>query len=149
MVWVLDASVALKLVLEEPESDLADRLYRSGPELVVPDFWLNEACNVIWLQAHRGLWSPEHARQGFAFIRDYLPQKKTSGMDLHGPALEIGLSIGHSPYDCLYAAFALEIGAERLVLSDKPFERALHRSGHAGLARLPITLGEWAAGSHH
>ena len=50
---VVDASVGLKWVLQEPDSHLADALARSGANLLVPDFWLNEATNVVWLQASR------------------------------------------------------------------------------------------------
>lgn len=47
MTLVVDASVGLKWVLDEPDSPAAKRLSRSGETLLVPDFWLNEACNVL------------------------------------------------------------------------------------------------------
>jgi predicted nucleic acid-binding protein len=51
---VVDASVGLKWVLQEADSPLAERLARSDVDLLVPDFWLHEACNVLWLQVRRG-----------------------------------------------------------------------------------------------
>jgi predicted nucleic acid-binding protein len=50
---VVDASVGLKWVLEEPDSGLARALVEREPDLVAPDFWLNEATNVLWLRARR------------------------------------------------------------------------------------------------
>ena len=45
MALVVDASVGLKWILEEPDSHLARALAVSDEVLFVPDFWLNEACN--------------------------------------------------------------------------------------------------------
>jgi predicted nucleic acid-binding protein len=47
---VVDASVGLKWVLREPDGHLAEALVRYEPDLLAPDFWLNEATNVLWLQ---------------------------------------------------------------------------------------------------
>jgi hypothetical protein len=44
---VIDASVGLKWALEEPDSHLAEALVRAEPDLLVPDFWLHEATNVL------------------------------------------------------------------------------------------------------
>ena len=60
MILVVDASVGLKWVLQGGQS--AGRA--AGPQrrdLLVPDFWLNEACNVLWLQVRRKLFTPEEA----------------------------------------------------------------------------------------
>jgi len=59
---VIDASVGLKWALDEPDSGLAEALVRLEPELLVPDFWLNEATNVLWLKARRKLMTPDAAR---------------------------------------------------------------------------------------
>ena len=40
---VIDASVGLKWVLQEPDSHFTETLARSGEGLLAPDFWLNEA----------------------------------------------------------------------------------------------------------
>ena len=47
MTLVVDASVGLKWVLDEPDSDLAKALAVGGETLLVPEFWLIEACNVL------------------------------------------------------------------------------------------------------
>ena len=47
MTLVVDASVGLKWALDEPDSDLAKALAVGGETLLVPEFWLIEACNVL------------------------------------------------------------------------------------------------------
>jgi predicted nucleic acid-binding protein len=79
---VVDASVGLKWVLEEPDSHLAEALVRIEPDLLVPDFWLNEATNVLWLQVRRNLFTPEEAREGLALRRAQVEPTPTAHMRL-------------------------------------------------------------------
>ena len=51
---VVDASVALKWFLDEPDSGLARGLITGGDELVAPGFLLLEAGNSLWLAQGRG-----------------------------------------------------------------------------------------------
>jgi predicted nucleic acid-binding protein len=44
---VVDASVALNWVRQESDSPFAEALVRIEPELLVPDFWHDEATNVL------------------------------------------------------------------------------------------------------
>ncbi len=53
MALVVDASVGLKWVLPERDSHMAQALAVSDETLLVPDFWLGEATNVLWLQVRR------------------------------------------------------------------------------------------------
>ena len=69
MPLVVDASVALKWVLAEPNSHLAQALAEGDEELLLPDFWLNEACNVCWLQVRQKIWTPDEARKAFALLQ--------------------------------------------------------------------------------
>jgi predicted nucleic acid-binding protein len=79
MALVVDASVGLKWVLAEEDSAVAQALAISDAELLVPDFWLNEACNVLWLQVRRKLFTPEEAREGLALLRDQIDPTPTAG----------------------------------------------------------------------
>jgi predicted nucleic acid-binding protein len=80
---VVDASVALKWVLQEPDSPIADALIRIEPELLIPDFWFGEATNVLWVQVRRKLLTPDEAREGLALLRTADPDDADRG---HGPA---------------------------------------------------------------
>lgn len=145
MAFVVDASVGLKWVLQEPDSHVADRLARDGGNLVVPDFWLNEATNVLWLQVRRKLLSPDEAKEGLELLRAQVPPTPTGDMGLHDVALEIGMAVGHSTYDTLYVAFALAVGATRLVVADGPFVAAMARHSDPVLVGMLLPLSEWGA----
>lgn len=146
MTLVVDASVGLKWALEEADSPLAEQLARSDADLLMPDFWLNEACNVLWLQVRRKLFTPDEARQALALLRAQVAPTPTAELGLHDIALEIGLAVNHSTYDTLYVAFALAVGAEKVVVADGPFVTAMQRHPDPILAGLLLPLAVWASG---
>jgi predicted nucleic acid-binding protein len=143
---VIDASVALKWVLDEPDSHLAQTLAEGEEELVVPDFWLAEATNVLWLQVRKRILKPDEAREGLALLRAQVPPTATGDLDLHDIALDIGLTVNHSTYDTLYVAFAIAVGARGLVVADGAFVTDMARHPDPALARMLIPLADWGQG---
>jgi predicted nucleic acid-binding protein len=141
---VVDASVALKWVLQEPGSHIAEALIRIEPELVIPDFWLGEATNVLWVQVRRKLLTPDEAREGLALLWALLQPTPTTAMGLHELALEIAIATSHSTYDTLYLAFAIATGARGVVVSDRPFVRDMRGHPDPALRGMLIPLQEWA-----
>lgn len=146
MALVVDASVGLKWVLQERDSHLAQALATGEEALLVPDFWLNEACNVLWLQVRKKAFSADEAREGLALLRAQVEPTPTADLDLHDVALEIGLATDHSTYDTLYLAFAVAVGARGVVVADGPFVRDMRRHPDPSLAAMLIPLDEWAKG---
>mgnify|MGYP001788698223 CR=1 FL=1 len=144
MALVVDASVGLKWVLPEHDSHLAQALAIGEETLLVPDFWLGEATNVLWLQVRRGILTPDEAREGLALLQAQVEPTPTAGLGLHDVALEIGLAVNHSTYDTLYLAFAIAMGARGLVVSDAPFVRDMQRHPDPALAAMLIPLADWA-----
>jgi len=144
--FVVDASVGLKWVLQEADSPLAERLAGSDANLLVPDFWLNEACNVLWLQVRRKLFTSAEAREALALLRAQVEPTPTAELNLHDIALEIGLTVNHSTYDTLYVAFALAMGAEKVIVADGPFVTAMRRHPDPALAGILLPLATWAGG---
>jgi len=142
---VVDASVGLKWVLQEDDSHLAQALASGSEELLVPDFWLHEACNVLWLQVHRKLLTPDEARQGLALLRAQVEPTPTAGMALHDVALNIGMAMDHSTYDMMYVAFAIAIGARGVAAADGPFVRDIRKHPDPAVASLVLPLRAWAA----
>jgi predicted nucleic acid-binding protein len=94
---VVDASVGLKWFLPEPDSHLAAALCRTEADLLVPDFWLHEATNVLWREVRRTTITPDEARLGLALLKAQLRPTPTADMNLHEAALEIGIAVNHSP----------------------------------------------------
>ncbi len=70
---VVDASVGLKWVLPEADSPQALALLDSDERLMIPDFWLNEATNVLWLQVRKGLMTPDQVRVRLQILASALP----------------------------------------------------------------------------
>jgi predicted nucleic acid-binding protein len=141
---VVDASVGLKWVLNEPDSHLAQSLVRSEPDLVVPDFWLDEATNVLWLQVRRKLLTPDEARQGLALLKALIEPTHTADMNLHEVALDIGIEINHPTYDTLYVAFAVALGASHVVAADGAFLRSMRTYPDTKLSAMVLSLEAWA-----
>jgi predicted nucleic acid-binding protein len=141
---VVDASVGLKWVLEESDSHLARALAVSDEALLVPDFWLNEACNVLWLQVRRKVFTPDEAREGLGLLRAQVEPTSTADLGLHDVALEIGLATNHSTYDTLYVAFALAMGADKVVVADESFIRDMQTHPDPAVTRMLLPLSEWA-----
>jgi predicted nucleic acid-binding protein len=142
---VVDASVGLKWVLREPDSHLALALAISDAKLLVPDFWLNEACNVLWVQVRKNVFTADEAREGLALLRAQVEPTPTGALGLHDVALEIGLATSHSTYDTLYVAFAIAMGAENLVVADERFVRDMRMHPDPAVNRMVLPLGQWAA----
>jgi predicted nucleic acid-binding protein len=140
---VVDASVGLKWVLQEPDSHLAEALVRIEPDLLVPDFWLHEATNVLWLQVRRKLFTPDEAREALALLRAQIEPTPTAQMRLHEVALDIGIAIDHSTYDTLYLAFAIAMGANAVVVADGPFVQAIRRHPDPTLSAMVLSLEAW------
>lgn len=147
---VIDESVGLKWAISEPDSALAAVVLAGDDVLLVPDFWLNEAANVLWVQTRRRGgsgnkgWSADEVREGLSLLRESVDATPTADLGLHETAIDIALTVDHSPYDCLYAAFALAVRADHILLADAPFAAAMRRHPDPRIAALPLMLGDWA-----
>ena len=144
MALVVDASVGLKWVLPEPDRHLAWALTRGDEALLMPDFWLSEASNVLWLQVRKKTLTPSEAREGLRSLRELIAPIPTAALALWDMALEIGIAVDHSVYDTLYVAFAVAVGAERVVTADMPFVRAMRAHPDPALREMLLPLAEWA-----
>lgn len=141
---VVDASVALKWVLPEPDKHLADALLHMEPHLAVPDFWLNEAANVLWREVRRRIFAPSEARDALGMLHTLVEPTPTADLHLHDVALQLGIALNQSTYDTLYIAFAFAIGASAVVVADAPFARAVRSNPDRELATMVMGLDEWA-----
>jgi predicted nucleic acid-binding protein len=140
---VVDASVGMKWVIPEPDSWMAHALVMSGEKLLMPDFWLNEACNVLWVQVRKSVLTRAEAVEALLALRETVEPTPTLGLDLYRTALEIGMSVSHSPYDTLYVAFALATGAERVIVADRPFTRAMRAHPDPVVAGMLMPISDW------
>jgi predicted nucleic acid-binding protein len=129
---VVDASVALKWVLAEPDSEAAAAL--RNEELIAPALWLAEAANALWRRAQRGEITAGEAVGWLAELQS-APVAALPIEPHLNRALEIGNEIGHPINDCLYLTVALQ-HRTRVVTADPRFASAVNSSRFSGTVRL-------------
>lgn len=103
MTIVIDASVALKWVIEEQGSDAALALH--DERMTAPSIWLAEAGNALWKHVRLGELTPEGAQGRFTLLQRASVRKTPIEEDA-GAALRIASALNHPIYDCLYLAAA-------------------------------------------
>lgn len=126
--WVVDASVGIKLFLEEDLSDAAEALFdeldRESPaRLFVPDLFYVECSNILWKQVRRFGYPAARARQSIEELRE-LALVAFPSRELSASALDLALARGISAYDALYGALAERLGVP-LVTADRPLIKKL------------------------
>ena len=133
MKQVIDASVALKWVLDEPGKEAADVLLDG--DLLAPSLWLIEAANALWKRSQRGELRAGEAAAMLAELRNAPVTTVPIETDV-AAALDIAARLGHPVYDCVYLALALREDAE-VVTADRRFVAAAAKDPElAGRVRL-------------
>jgi len=116
---VIDASVAVKWVVAENDSEIADSL--RSRELAAPSLWLLECANVLWVKARRG-----ELRRDQALSRQRLLQESPILIvpveRLADEAVELAHQLDVTPYDAAYLALARQ-RRQPLVTADKKLQR--------------------------
>lgn len=124
---VLDASIALKWVLDEAGSDTArellGRLTVHDTRCHVPSFFFIELANVLWKNTRRRSISANEAQDALALLRA-LPLIVHPVEALAGAALDLSLLRGVAAYDAAYVALAASTGLP-FVTADKKLWQAL------------------------
>lgn len=121
---VIDASVALKWVLDEPGREAADALLEE--ELIAPALWLLEAANAIWRRSQRGEISAEEAKERLTELHNAPVTTTTIEADLLAAA-DLASGLAHPVYDCLYLAMAIRENTY-VVTADSRFHAVVDRS---------------------
>ena len=120
MILIVDASVAVKWVVEEHLRDRARTLLDDAHELCAPDFVLVESASALFKKAKKQEISPDQASEGAAAIARYFNILHPAA-ELVERSMKIAFELDHSVYDCLYLACAEAWGGV-VVTADHRFE---------------------------
>jgi predicted nucleic acid-binding protein len=138
---VVDASVAIKLVVDEADREAARRIIRDEKhELIEPDFLLVEAANILWKKSRLGEIQQEQVLSGLSDLRVTFDRFVRID-ELVDTAVHMSLELDHPVYDCLYLALADGQGS-MLVTADGRLLRTIAGSRYSALA---IPLSEFAS----
>lgn len=121
---VVDASVALKWVLDEPGKTAADALL--DEELIAPALWLLEAGNALWKRARRGEINVTEAKARLLELCN-APITTIAIEDDLPAAADLASMLDHPIYDCLYLAVAIRENTY-VVTADRRFHALVNQS---------------------
>ena len=125
---VVDASVAVKWLVEEEHSDAADRLLGGNHELFAPRLMASEVGNALWRKVRMG--ELERSRAGaLAAAISEMAVRWTEDEEVGPDAVRLSLALDRPVYDCVYLALAHRLGAT-LVTADVRFVNALAETEH-------------------
>jgi len=125
---VVDASVGIKLFVDEPFSEQAHWLFNrlsSDPpaDLHVPDLFFIECANILWKYSRRFGRPLEDSLADLADL-GRLTLRVTSTADLMEDALSLAAQTSLTAYDACYAVLAHRLELP-LVTADEPFCQAI------------------------
>ena len=137
---VVDASVAVKWLIAEDDSDIAREIAAKGDELHAPRLMASEIANALWRKARLGEIERADAGAMLASVSE-MPLRWAADEVVCADAVRLALALDRPVYDCVYLALAHRIGAIVLT-ADLRFVNALAATEHGeGI----MTLADYAA----
>jgi predicted nucleic acid-binding protein len=129
---IIDASVALKWVFDEPGSQDACALRED--QLIAPTLWLVEAANALWRRVRINDITAERASARLAELLN-APVASLPIEPHLDAALRLATELNHPVYDCLYLAVAIEHNTY-VVTADRRFAAIAEQPEFADHIRL-------------
>lgn len=138
--YVIDASVAVKVLLRESLSDKATALIallvEPTTEFFVPDLFYIECANIVWKHVQRGNVDAERAKADLSVLLSWR-FIRVQTFELAAAALPLAVALDITAYDAAYVALAEREGAT-LVTADQKLEKKV-----SGTSNTVLWLGDW------
>jgi predicted nucleic acid-binding protein len=119
--FVIDASVAIKWVIDEPGTQQALLLRQVRHQLSAPDLLVPECANILWKKVRRQELTVDEA-----MLAARLLQRADVRLEPMRPLLEaatrLAVALDHPAYDCTYLALAQVLSCP-LVTADERLRR--------------------------
>jgi predicted nucleic acid-binding protein len=122
--YVVDASVAVKWLVQEPFSDQAARLLTSGHTLVAPELLFAEATNALWAMCRRGDIGTTDFSEAVGVLRAAPVAVPATVRHLAAAAGRLAIDLDHPVYDCVYLALAMQEQCS-VVTADRRFHEVV------------------------
>jgi predicted nucleic acid-binding protein len=135
--FVVDASVAIKWLVDEPLSAQAAKLLDDDLPLAAPELIYAEAANALWAIARRGQISAADVREALDMLADAPLAVPSSMRQLMAAAARLAHDLHHPVYDCLYLALSLQ-EQRPVITADRRFYSVVQ--GHPYLAGHVVAL---------
>lgn len=131
MGFVIDASIAVKMLVDEVQSDKARELLARATALHAPRLLASEVANALWRKVRLrelDLATVNMVVNGFG----ELPLRWYADETIVADAVRLAIAIDHPLYDCLYLALAYRI-RETMVTADQRFINAVAQTDHESM----------------
>ncbi len=106
--YVIDASVAVKWLVDEVYSKEADALLTSGSMFIAPSLVFAESVNALWAMHQRGDISDHDLSDAVDTLLAAPITLPVSMPQLSAAAARLASDLGHPAYDCFYLALAIQ-----------------------------------------
>lgn len=140
---VIDASIAVKWVIEETGTEAALSLRRRA-KLIAPELLVAECANILWKKVRRKELSRDEAHLAARLLQsadlELLPTRS-----LLEAAVLIAIELDHPAYDCVYVALAAANDC-RFVSADERLLRKVRASGGDAFRDKVVSLAEAVRG---
>ncbi|MCY4099144.1 MAG: type II toxin-antitoxin system VapC family toxin [Rhodospirillales bacterium] len=118
--YVIDASVAVKWLVDEAYSKEADALLTSGSMFIAPSLVFAESVNALWAMHQRGDISGQDLSDAVDTLLAAPTTFPVSVPQLSAAAARLASDLGHPAYDCFYLALAIQ-SQYPVVIADSRF----------------------------
>jgi predicted nucleic acid-binding protein len=139
--WVVDATVAIKWFVDEPDSAEAVAVLRhpiSAPDLLAP-----ECANILWKKVRRGELRVDEAETIALALEGAIVTLHPTRPYL-ATATRIACDLGRAAYDCFYLALAERL-QQPLVTADRRLVDAIRADRAKRFAQHVVPLAEFGA----
>lgn len=127
---IVDASVALKWLIKEEASSIADELL-ARDDLAAPSILMAEAGYVLTKRMRQGAFSSAFARAAWKELQEMPVRILPPGPEID-QAFELSTALKANFYDCVYLGLAV-VDDDVVVTADESFVRAVRASRHIRL----------------
>ncbi len=136
---VIDASVAIKWVVEESGTPDALTLLKRAP-LKAPDLLLAECANILWKKVERKELLTDEAIMAARLIQQVDMEIFTT-RGLLEDATRLAIELNHPAYDCVYLSLALNHGWQ-FITADTRLLRKLAQMDAARFNGIALSLAD-------